>query len=75
MDINMDMHAELKKLGQRIKQLRLEKGLSQSDLAEAIDKSQEYIAGVEAGTCNLWVTEIGEIARRLETPMSGLFPK
>ena len=71
----MDLYAELKKLGQRIKQLRLEKGLSQSDLAEAIDQSQEYIVRVEAGTCNLWVTEIGVIARRLETPMSGLFPE
>jgi transcriptional regulator with XRE-family HTH domain len=69
----MDAQEQQTKLGKIIKQLRLEKGLTHSDLAEAIEKNPEYIARIEAGTCDLYLTEIGGLARKLKTPISQLF--
>jgi transcriptional regulator with XRE-family HTH domain len=69
----MDGQEELIKFGNRVREIRLKKGLTQSQLAEAIEQSPGYIEGIEVGTCNIYMTEIGDLARKLETPVSHLF--
>lgn len=48
----MEKGALLKKLGDRIRILRNQKGISQKDLAHSIDKDQQSIQRLEAGNVN-----------------------
>lgn len=48
----MEKGALLKKLGDRIRILRNQKGISQKDLAHSINKDQQSIQRLEAGNVN-----------------------
>ena len=56
----------LKKLGGRIRALRLEKGLSQVELANSIGKDQQSIQRLEAGNVNPSFYYLNEISKGLE---------
>lgn len=55
-----------KKLGARIQKLRLEKGLSQEELAFESDLHRTYISHVERGSRNITVLGLYKIAKGLK---------
>ena len=61
-----------KKIGQRIVQLRTEKGWSQSDLARACSKDRQAIEKLENGKVNPTVYTLLEIAKALQVSLSTL---
>lgn len=61
----MYLEIDYEKLGQRIKEKRLEKGLSQEDLADRIDLSRSYISHVELGSKNASLETVVRIANEL----------
>ena len=61
------------KIGQRIKTLRAEKGVSQNDLAFYAGLDRSYLAGVENGKRNISVINLEKIAIALETTVRNFF--
>lgn len=61
------------RLGQRIKQLREVKGMSQKDLAYSADLDRSYIAGVEAGSRNVSIVNVEKIANALNVSLKDYF--
>ena len=59
--------------GQRVRELRAEKGLSQEGLAEACDLDRTYIGGIERGERNVSLLNIKKIADALGVPVKDLF--
>jgi len=62
----------LKKLGNRIKEVRLSKNLTQFDLASRIGKDQQSIQRLEAGRMNPTYFYLVEIATGLQIPLHEL---
>lgn len=60
-------------LGERIKQLRQETGLSQEKFALKIDMDRTYFASVEAGRRNVSIKNIKKIADGLNISLYELF--
>ncbi len=61
---------ELKqKIGQRIVELRSQKGWSQSDLARACNKDRQAIEKLENGKVNPTLYSLLEVATALEVPL------
>ena len=61
------------KLGQRIKELRNNKGISQEKFALSIGMDRTYFASVEAGKRNISIVNIEKIAHGLDVSLSELF--
>lgn len=59
--------------GQRVRDLRAEKGLSQEALALACDLDRTYIGGIERGERNVSIVNIHKIAGALGVPVRELF--
>ena len=59
--------------GQRIQQLRRERGLSQEKFALLIEMDRTYYASVEAGKRNIAICNIKKIADGLNISLSELF--
>ena len=70
--IRMTEKTLLKKYGQRIKQLRLEKGLSQQELAAVLDIEKSSLSRLEAGKKNSKLYTLYKVAKALEVPLSKL---
>jgi transcriptional regulator with XRE-family HTH domain len=64
--VNNNFEEELKKLGQRIKEIRLEKKLTQSSLASSCDVDIRTIQRIEKGTFNMSLKILYLIADVLE---------
>lgn len=62
-----------KLLGKNIKKYREIKGLTQNELAEAVDLSREYVADVERGLKNISLRKLYLIADTLNAKCSNLF--
>lgn len=60
------------KLGQRIIDLRTQKGWSQSDLARACSKDRQAIEKIENGKVNATAFSLYEIAKALQISLSEL---
>ena len=60
-------------LGQRIRELRKERGLSQEDLAELCGLDRTYISGIERGLRNVALRNIEALAQALGVSISDLF--
>jgi transcriptional regulator with XRE-family HTH domain len=54
-----------KKLGENIKRLRAEKGMSQGDLCRALELDRAYMSNVESGNKNPTLATIEKIAGAL----------
>jgi transcriptional regulator with XRE-family HTH domain len=52
----------LKQFGERVKQLRLQKRLSQEELAHLANLDRSYVGGVERGIRNISLLNISKIA-------------
>lgn len=61
------------KLGDRIKHLRLQQGLSRVQLAFEIESSVRYVLSVEKGEKNIGCVTIFKIAKALDTDIRNLF--
>ena len=61
------------KLGQRIKSLRIEKGLSQEKFALLIDMDRTYLTSVENGKRNISLENIAKIANGFNITIEELF--
>jgi transcriptional regulator with XRE-family HTH domain len=59
--------------GQRVRELRKQKGLSQEALALVCDLDRTYIGGVERGERNISLLNIHKIAVALGVPARELF--
>jgi len=62
----------LQTLGQRIREMRLEKGFTQEELAHQSDIDRSYIGGVERGERNLSFDKLCEIAKALGCDVAAL---
>ena len=62
----------LKKLGARIRDLRIEKGLSQEALALAAGLDRSYVGGVKRGERNIAVLNLSRIAKALDVSLPTL---
>ena len=61
-----------KKVGQRIVELRSQKGWSQSDLARACNKDRQALEKLENGKVNPTIYSLLEIAKALEVELKDL---
>ena len=68
----MELNEQLIKLGLKVRELRLSKSLSQTDLAFKIGKDQPSINRLEKGKINPSILYLLEIANGLEIPVSKL---
>ena len=62
-----------RRFGDRVRELRKKKGLSQEDLALACDLDRSYIGGVERGERNISLLNIQKIADALRVSARELF--
>lgn len=70
----MDSNSEiLIKFGNRVRQLRKEKGYSQEELADRADLHRTYIGMIERAEKNITLLNIEKIANALETKIENLF--
>ena len=69
----MDKNDALKQLGQRIRQIRIDKGLSQAKLGLRIYKDQQSIRKIESGLFNPSYIYLLEICQGLEISIEELF--
>ncbi len=69
----MEKEAFLLKLGQRIRLVRKEKGITQIQLAHTIGKDQQSIQRLEAGKINPSAYYLQEIATGLNVKLEELF--
>jgi len=63
----------LKRFGQRVKSLRLEKGWTQEELAERADLHRTYIGSIERYERNVSLLNVERIARALKVNITDLF--
>ena len=59
--------------GRQLRELRLERGLSQMALAAAADLDPTYVSAVEQGRRNLGLVNIRVLAATLNVPVAALF--
>jgi DNA-binding XRE family transcriptional regulator len=72
----MDDRAErrvLKQFGARVRRIRLQKGMTQEDLAFTCGLDRSYIGSVERGERNISLLNMHKIVRALGVPMKELF--
>jgi len=62
-----------KKFGENLKNIRLQKKMSQGDIARALNVHRSYISGIERGVRNPSLKNIDRFARALEVDISELF--
>ena len=64
---------DLQKFGKRLKTLRLDRDLTQLELAEILDLSPNFVGMVERGERNTTVENVFNIARALRVKPTALF--
>ncbi|MBR5554962.1 helix-turn-helix transcriptional regulator [bacterium] len=64
---------DLQKFGKRLKSLRIDRNLTQLELAEILDMSPNFIGMIERGERNTTVENVFKIARALNVKPSNLF--
>ncbi len=68
----MNKEILLKKFGKNVKIERVKRDLTQEQLAEIMDVSQNYIASIECGRANMSLGKILELSKYLETDIANL---
>lgn len=62
-------------LGKKIKELRIQKGVSQSKLGEALGKSHAAVSDIENGKTELNASDLPVIANFFGVPLSDFLPE
>ncbi len=60
------------KFGKKVKELRLQKKMSQGDLAKILGVHPTYISGIERGVRNMALKNIEKLAKALGVPIEDL---
>ena len=60
------MRSEQIKLGKNLKRIRTEKGISQGDIARALDVGRSFITNIENGKTNPTLATIAKIAKAID---------
>lgn len=60
--------------GDRLRQIRLEKGVSQEALAATAELHRTYVSSVERGERNVSIVNIARLAEALKVPIRDFFP-
>ncbi len=60
----------LKRIGKRIKDLRIERGIEQQVLAAEIDYEKSNMSRLESGKLNLKIATLYKVAKALEVTLS-----
>lgn len=69
----MSSTAFLLKFGKRLADLRKQRGITQEQLAEAVDLHRTYIGFIEQGKRNPSIANVHKIAKQLKVNLSDLF--
>jgi transcriptional regulator with XRE-family HTH domain len=70
-----ERHAALVALGQQIRKVRQERGVSQEEFANAAGLGRSYYGGVERGERNIAALNLMRIAAALKVEVGELFPQ
>jgi len=68
---NMNKEESIK-LGQNLKRIRTKKGISQGDIARALDVSRGYISNIENGKTNPTLATISRLAKAVNVSINEL---
>ena len=68
-----DLHTVRKRFGQRVRELRKARGLSQEAFAHECEIHRTYMGDVERGQRNIAIDNIVRIAKALDIELSELF--
>ena len=60
------------RFGERLRAIRLEKGLSQEKVADLAGLHRNYVSSVERGERNISIVNIDKLAKALNVPMADL---
>ena len=71
--MNLDEQRFLEKLGDRLRERRLARNLTQARLAEQCGLHRTFIGSVERGERNVSILNLRLIARVLRVPLNDLF--
>lgn len=63
-----------KRFGARVRELRLQRGWSQEELAQRANRHWTYIGGIERGERNVTLQVIADLARALGVQVKTFFP-
>lgn len=63
----------LSRFGRRLRQMRVEQGLSQERLALLAEIDRSYLGGIERGEHNVALLNVFKISRALGVPVKALF--
>ena len=66
------MKDEAEKLGQNLKRIRTEKGISQGDIARSLGVSRGFVSNLENGKTNPTLATITKIAEAIEVTTNEL---
>mgnify|MGYP000480569249 CR=1 FL=1 len=66
---------KLVSFGQRVRELRKNKGLSQEAMAALASVDRSYMGHIERGEKNITLTKIYQISDALEIDVADLFPR
>ena len=72
MDLKSLSTVDLKKLGDTIRTIRLQKGLSQAAISASLDISDVAFSKIERGLSNISIGRLYQIAQYLQTPLTQL---
>lgn len=64
----------LRKVGDRVRTIRLARGISQEALAHAAGLDRSYMSGIERGVRNVTLLKLQSVARALKLPIRDLLP-
>jgi len=67
------MPNEAKKLGDNLKRIRTEKGVSQADIAKSLGVSRGFVSNIENGKRNPTLSTISRLAEALNVSTEELF--
>ncbi|MCO5946720.1 helix-turn-helix domain-containing protein [Mucilaginibacter flavidus] len=66
--------AALCKVGARMAELRIERNMTQQQLAEAMGVKLEWVQRLETGELNFMVSSLGKLARAFHMRIADMFP-
>jgi DNA-binding XRE family transcriptional regulator len=67
------IRAERRRLGERIRRLRVERELTQAEAAEAIGIHPVHVARIESGSANITIATLVAVAVAYGVPVRALF--
>jgi transcriptional regulator with XRE-family HTH domain len=65
----------LRKVGDRVREIRVKRGLSQEELAHRAGLDRSYMSGIERGIRNVTVLKLQAVARALKVSLRELLPE